>query len=389
MPANRPPIHEWLEREPQAQWLHFYDLLGLPPFSDDVDLISARAQQLLERVQRCQPGRFVKTHQKLLAQLEVAKATLTDASNKLAYDRRLREAWPPNSSSPKLTPIPFTPMQPSTTIPDPAVARDQPASSGKASPDRNVPGSRLPAAAPHRPASSRQPFSRPHPRSMWRCNTPISSTGNTARKSFLGLSSPSCLGLVGTVVVLMCILFGRDTEPATLATLPPSSPTAAGGQNTAVGNASSSSAQSAPPTIAPALTSQTRSGNNSPSVGREGQDEPKSDYQPDDFLALSDALEKYRRNLFQLDFDQAEVYLQSAIELSELGAHRPLLDRAVDLFQRAAGFDQTVKVAIRHLKGGHEIEIDGDLVSFVDGDDEFVILRAEERTNAIVTLTYR
>ena len=84
------PYHKWLGIAPNERPIHFYRLLGVNLFEDDVDVISVAADRQMAHVKTFATGKYAQVSQKILNELGQAKVCLTDFEAKLNYDTELR-----------------------------------------------------------------------------------------------------------------------------------------------------------------------------------------------------------------------------------------------------------------------------------------------------------
>src|SRR5687768_5549825 len=92
------PYVEWLGLSAQLREPNHYQLLNLGEFEADVARITFAADKAMSRVRSFRPGPNAKAWSKLLDELLLAKAHLTDPERKIEYDAELREL---GSSSPR------------------------------------------------------------------------------------------------------------------------------------------------------------------------------------------------------------------------------------------------------------------------------------------------
>jgi len=84
------PYRQWLGIPEGGPPADHYGLLGLPRFENDAETIARRADALLASFRRIRPGDHVLPWQRILDQLVVAKACLSDPMAKSQYDATLR-----------------------------------------------------------------------------------------------------------------------------------------------------------------------------------------------------------------------------------------------------------------------------------------------------------
>ncbi len=84
------PYYKWLGIPPSDRPIHFYRLLGIPLFEDNVDVISVAADRQMAHVKTFATGRYAEVSQKILNELGQAKVCLLDFEAKLHYDVELK-----------------------------------------------------------------------------------------------------------------------------------------------------------------------------------------------------------------------------------------------------------------------------------------------------------
>ena len=86
------PFVEWLGRPAGSPPSNHYELLGLPMFEPDIDLIVHEVDAFRIRIRRIRPGTHLAEWQSLLDRLEAAKICLSDPISKAAYDESIDTA---------------------------------------------------------------------------------------------------------------------------------------------------------------------------------------------------------------------------------------------------------------------------------------------------------
>lgn len=86
------PFSEWLGRPSGRQPEDHYELLGLPRFEPDLELIAHAVDMLRVKIRKVRPGAHVAEWQRLLDRLETAKTCLSDPISKAAYDESIDTA---------------------------------------------------------------------------------------------------------------------------------------------------------------------------------------------------------------------------------------------------------------------------------------------------------
>ncbi len=84
------PYRDWLGFASEQRPATHYALFGLKPLESDADEIRRAIAQLMAKVRGIRPGNRVQVWQEMIDQISVAKACLTDAAAKAAYDAQLR-----------------------------------------------------------------------------------------------------------------------------------------------------------------------------------------------------------------------------------------------------------------------------------------------------------
>ncbi|MEQ8788053.1 MAG: hypothetical protein RIC55_17225 [Pirellulaceae bacterium] len=98
------PYHKWLGIPPEEQPPHFYRLLAIRIFEDDVDVIEAAADQRMAHLRTLQTGKYADLSQKLLNEVAVARACLLDERRRAMYNQQLKQSPGGQSSSPANVP---------------------------------------------------------------------------------------------------------------------------------------------------------------------------------------------------------------------------------------------------------------------------------------------
>lgn len=83
--------HKWLGIPPEEQPPHYYRLLAIRIFEDDVDVIEAAADQRMAHLRTLQTGKNAELSQRLLNELAVARACLLDEGKRAQYNQRLKQ----------------------------------------------------------------------------------------------------------------------------------------------------------------------------------------------------------------------------------------------------------------------------------------------------------
>jgi len=83
--------HKWLGIPPEEQPPHYYRLLAIRIFEDDVDVIEAAADQRMAHLRTLQAGKNAELSQRLLNELAVARACLLDERKRAQYNQRLKQ----------------------------------------------------------------------------------------------------------------------------------------------------------------------------------------------------------------------------------------------------------------------------------------------------------
>jgi hypothetical protein len=90
MPGQFDPYHKWLGIPPEEQPPHYYRLLAIRIFEDDVDVIEAAADQRMAHLRTLQTGKNAELSQRLLNELAAARACLVDERKRAQYNQRLK-----------------------------------------------------------------------------------------------------------------------------------------------------------------------------------------------------------------------------------------------------------------------------------------------------------
>jgi hypothetical protein len=84
------PYYRWLAIPPAEQPPHYYRLLGVQLFDENLDVIETAADRQMLHLRTFQSGQHAELSQKLLNEIAVAKVCLLDPQRKAAYDAQLR-----------------------------------------------------------------------------------------------------------------------------------------------------------------------------------------------------------------------------------------------------------------------------------------------------------
>lgn len=84
------PHYKWLGIPPEEQPPDHYRLLGMPLFTNDLDVIENLAEQRIRHVRTFQIGEHAAFAHEVLNEIAAARACLLDIEQKLAYDLHLR-----------------------------------------------------------------------------------------------------------------------------------------------------------------------------------------------------------------------------------------------------------------------------------------------------------
>jgi len=89
------PYHRWLGIAPDQRPPDHYQLLGIPRFESDVEVIAGAADRQMAHVRSFQSGKHVGATQRLLNELAAARVCLLSPEQKAKYDTQLRAATGP------------------------------------------------------------------------------------------------------------------------------------------------------------------------------------------------------------------------------------------------------------------------------------------------------
>ena len=84
------PYHRWLGIPPNEQPANHYRLLGVSLWESDLEVIRDAVAQRMAHVRTYQLGKHLALSQRILNELGVAKACLSDPQKKAEYDTQLR-----------------------------------------------------------------------------------------------------------------------------------------------------------------------------------------------------------------------------------------------------------------------------------------------------------
>lgn len=93
------PYHKWLGIPPEDQPPHYYRLLGIPLFEEDVQVIEAAADRQMAFLRKLQVSEHAEQARSLLNEVARARICLLKASSKSAYDLQLRQQLGLNEAS--------------------------------------------------------------------------------------------------------------------------------------------------------------------------------------------------------------------------------------------------------------------------------------------------
>ncbi len=137
--ADFDPYHVWLSIAPDEQPPHHYRLLGLKPFESDLRVIESAADRQMAHVRTFQSGKYSKASQKLLNEISTAKVCLLNATNKQAYDQKLKASLGESAAAAK-------PVVKSAARPAPLTAKPLPDRAAPARGKANAPNTAADAA---------------------------------------------------------------------------------------------------------------------------------------------------------------------------------------------------------------------------------------------------
>ena len=86
------PYHRWLGIAPDQRPPDHYQLLGIPQFESDLEVIASAADRQMAHVRSFQAGKHAVTTQRVLNELAVARVCLLSPEQKAKYDSQLRSA---------------------------------------------------------------------------------------------------------------------------------------------------------------------------------------------------------------------------------------------------------------------------------------------------------
>lgn len=94
------PYLVWLGIPPEEQPPNFYRLLGIPRFTDNLDVIENAADRQMAHLRTFQTGPHSDLSQKLLNEVSAARVCLFNPDKRAAYDQQLRrEMMPPQAET--------------------------------------------------------------------------------------------------------------------------------------------------------------------------------------------------------------------------------------------------------------------------------------------------
>jgi hypothetical protein len=92
------PYYSWLTILPKDQPPNHYRLLGVELFEENPGVIQTAAEQRMVYLRTFQIGKHAADSQRLLNEVAAAKVCLSNAAKKAAYDERLRQELPTNTT---------------------------------------------------------------------------------------------------------------------------------------------------------------------------------------------------------------------------------------------------------------------------------------------------
>jgi hypothetical protein len=106
MSSSFDPYLKWLGIAPKDQPPNHYRLLGIDPFTDDIDVIANAADRQMAHVRTFQSGQHSQHSQRLLNEIAAAKACLLNDERKISYDNALRDTLKPRDAIAVAKPLP-------------------------------------------------------------------------------------------------------------------------------------------------------------------------------------------------------------------------------------------------------------------------------------------
>ena len=96
------PYRKWLGIPPESRPPNNYQLLGIPPFEEDPDVIENATDRQMAHVRTFQAGKYSALSQQVLNELARARICLLDEKKKQEYDSQLRALEQPHNSDESL-----------------------------------------------------------------------------------------------------------------------------------------------------------------------------------------------------------------------------------------------------------------------------------------------
>lgn len=97
------PYHRWLGIAPEYRPPDHYQLLGIPRFESDREVIASAADRQMVHVRSFQSGKHAVHTQRILNELAAARVCLLSAEQKAQYDERLRQTAESPVAPPSVT----------------------------------------------------------------------------------------------------------------------------------------------------------------------------------------------------------------------------------------------------------------------------------------------
>jgi curved DNA-binding protein CbpA len=352
------PYQLWLGIVPADQPPNHYRLLGLRPFENNVEAIRQAAAGRIAQIHSFARGRYADLAERLIAEVNVARDTLTNPARKAPYDQQLHAG----SAAPRPVPIVVPRAIPVPTATSPAGATE-------------------PAAATFSIAAGSA--------GRGSLASRASRSGNRRQSHGWLMLGAVVVGLLGVAALLVTRLPQKPRGVGRATSRGPS-------ERRQANTRDKDSSNWPTPVVAPAEEKPDRpeprsARRTSPSrAPRPRGPETLSDLMqgeepPADKGTVTGALQAARQAMSQRDLAAAKQHLQSANNAAHATRERDEVLRVQKLLFTLEAFWKAVRERFGHLKALDELKIGDHVIVVVQADKEQLIVRAEGR-NYIYTV---
>ncbi|MEK6234815.1 MAG: hypothetical protein N2C14_08890, partial [Planctomycetales bacterium] len=106
------PYHKWLGISPNERPISCYQLLAIPLFEDDPEVIESAADRQMAHLKTYNTGKYASLAEQLLNEVSAAKLCLLNSQRKAAYDAQLKHQQARALQPSPAQPLPAQPQQP-------------------------------------------------------------------------------------------------------------------------------------------------------------------------------------------------------------------------------------------------------------------------------------